>query len=150
VIAARYCPLSDRLAHNCQNVRAHVSKDCSKRHPVLDASVAAFAPVSAASRCPWGEKALTRYLGADRESWRGYDAAELARAKRYAGTLLVDQGSADPFLDQQLKPGLLREACRASGTPLELRMHHSYDHGYYFIATFMADHLRHHARLLCR
>ncbi len=150
VIAARFGPLSGRQGIFGHSMGGHGALVCALRHPELYASVSAFAPVSAASRCPWGEKALTRYLGADRESWRSYDAAELARAKRYAGTLLVDQGSADPFLDQQLKPGLLREACRASGTPLELRMHDSYDHGYYFIATFMADHLRHHARLLCR
>lgn len=111
--------------------------------------MSAFAPVAAASRCPWGEKALTGYLGADRASWRSYDAAELARSARYRGTLLVDQGSADKFLAEQLKPELLREACRASGTPLELRFHDAYDHGYYFIATFVADHLRHHARILC-
>jgi S-formylglutathione hydrolase len=111
-------------------------------------SVSAFAPVAAASRCPWGEKALTGFLGPDRARWREYDAAELAAASRYDRPILIDQGLADRFLDEQLKPHLFAEACRVSATPLELRCHEGYDHSYYFVSTFVEDHLRHHARAL--
>ena len=148
VVAAHFGPLSGRQGIFGHSMGGHGALVCALRNPGRYASVSALAPVSAASRCPWGEKALARYLGADRESWRAYDAAELARAKRYGGMLLVDQGRADKFLEEQLKPELLREACAASGTALELRLHDSYDHGYYFIGTFVEDHLRHHARLL--
>ncbi len=111
--------------------------------------MSALAPIASASRCPWGEKALTGYLGLDRASWQIYDACALARAARFEGTILVDQGRADKFLEEQLKPELLVEACRASGTALQVRLHDGHDHGYYFVSTFMEDHLRHHARLLC-
>jgi S-formylglutathione hydrolase len=127
----------------------HGALVCALHEPQRYASVSAFAPIASTTRSPWGEKALTRYLGSDRASWSRYDAAELARSTRYSGKILVDQGRGDKFLAEQLKPELLREACRSSGTPLELRMHDGYDHSYYFIATFVEDHLRHHARILC-
>jgi S-formylglutathione hydrolase len=99
-------------------------------------------------RCPWGEKALSGYLGADRETWRAYDATELAARADWRTEVLVDQGTADDFLDEQLKPQLLQEAFRAAGIPLTLRYQAGYDHSYYFMASFMAGHIDHHARLL--
>lgn len=118
------------------------------RNPERYRSVSAFAPVAAASQCPWGEKALTGFLGPDRARWRKYDAAALVAARRYDCPILIDQGRADKFLDEQLKPHLFADACRASATPLELRFHEGYDHSYYFVSTFVEDHLRHHARAL--
>jgi S-formylglutathione hydrolase len=114
-------------------------------------SISAFAPISAPMQCPWGQKAFTGYLGADRERWRQYDACELIRALPTVSgrpPLLVDQGLADQFLEQQLMPERLEQACKDTGYPLTLRRQPGYDHGYYFISTFIEDHLRHHARAL--
>jgi S-formylglutathione hydrolase len=99
-------------------------------------------------RCPWGEKALGGYLGPDREAWRAYDATELAAASGWRSPVLVDQGTGDEFLDEQLQPQLLEEAFAKAGIPLTLRLQDGYDHSYYFMASFMADHIAHHARLL--
>jgi S-formylglutathione hydrolase len=120
------------------------------RHPDRYRSVSAFAPIVAPSRVPWGEKAFSRYLGDDRAAWAEYDACELVRRRRFDGTLLVDQGTSDQFLERELKPQLLAKACAESGQPLELRMYEGYDHSYWFIATYIEDHLRHHARALGR
>ena len=112
-------------------------------------SVSAFSPISSPMRCPWGEKALTGYLGPDRAAWREYDASALLEDRGWRGpALLVDQGTADQFLESQLKPELLREACRRSGVRLDLRLQEGYDHSYFFISTFIEDHLRFHARNL--
>ncbi|MGD8862237.1 MAG: S-formylglutathione hydrolase [Myxococcales bacterium] len=113
-------------------------------------SVSAFAPVVAPTRCPWGEKAFSNYLGDDRELWTEHDACELVSQRRFDGKILIDQGLADGFLEEQLKPELFELACAAAGQPLELRRHEGYDHSYYFIATFMGDHFAHHARALAR
>ena len=110
-------------------------------------SVSAFAPISSAMRSAWGEKALGGYLGPDRAAWRRYDATALMEDGARLGELLVDQGEADPFLDQ-LRPDLLEAACAAAGVPLTLRRRPGYDHSYYFIASFMADHLAWHAQRL--
>jgi len=119
------------------------------RNPEKYRSVSAFAPISSATRCPWGEKALSAYLGEDREAWRDYDASLLLESRGWKGpTILVDQGTKDPFLENQLKPELLIEASRHSHVGLDLRMQEGYDHSYYFIATFVADHLRFHAHAL--
>ncbi len=111
-------------------------------------SVSAFAPICAPMQCPWGEKAFSRYLGDDRAQWAEYDASALIRAGNRVGPILVDQGSDDPFLDEQLHPHLLTAACQESGQVLNLRMQVGYDHSYYFIQTFMAEHIAHHARAL--
>jgi S-formylglutathione hydrolase len=111
-------------------------------------SVSAFAPIVAPTEVPWGKKAFTGYLGENREAWRDYDACELVRRRQHPTTLLVDQGTSDRFLDEQLKPELFEAACGQAGQALELRMQPGYDHSYYFIATFIEDHLRHHARHL--
>jgi S-formylglutathione hydrolase len=121
------------------------------KHPDRFRSISAFAPISAPMHCPWGQKAFTGYLGPDRERWRQYDACELVRSLSTVSgraPLLVDQGLADPFLERELQPQRLEQACEDAGYPLTLRRQPGYDHGYYFISTFMEDHLRHHARAL--
>ena len=107
-----------------------------------------FSPIVAPSRVPWGEKAFTAYLGDDRDTWKAWDACELVRDAGQRVELLVDQGDADEFLEEQLRPELLREACGAAGHPLRLRMQPGYDHSYYFIASFIGEHLAHHSRAL--
>ena len=118
------------------------------RNPERYRCVSAFAPISNPMCCPWGEKALGHYLGADREAWRRYDACELLAESDWRRPILVDQGGADGFLGVQLKPERLREACASAGVPLELRLQPGYDHSYYFIASFVGDHVAHHARAL--
>jgi S-formylglutathione hydrolase len=110
-------------------------------------SISAFSPISAASLSAWGEQALSAYLGDDRERWLQYDAAAVIRGQPSDHRLLVDQGAADPFLDQ-LRPGDLKAACEASGQALEYREHEGYDHGYFFVSTFIGEHLRFHAEAL--
>ena len=111
-------------------------------------AASAFAPIVAPSQVPWGQKALAGYLGADQAAWRRHDAVALIEDGARIDALLVDQGNADPFLAEQLRPELLAEACRAAGIDLTLRMQPGYDHSYYFISTFMEDHLRWHAARL--
>lgn len=118
------------------------------RNPELFRSVSAFAPICAPSRIAWGQKAFDGYLGQDRELWTRYDAAALAGTTDWDRPVLVDQGLADDFLETQLRPDLLEEACGAAGIPLTVRRHEGYDHSYYFISSFMADHIAHHARAL--
>src|SRR3546814_1118783 len=116
------------------------------KNPGRFKSVSAFAPISAPMRCPWGEKALGGYIGPDQAKWREYDSTALIEDGRRVDELLVDQGTADNFLQSQLKPELLKAACDDAGIPLTLRMQDGYDHSYYFIATFMEDHIRWHRR----
>lgn len=118
------------------------------RHRDRYASVSAFAPIVTPSRVPWGEKAFSRYLGADRAAWAEHDAAELVGRGPLPHELLIDQGLADRFLDKELQPDVFEAACQRAGQRLRLRRHDDYDHSYYFIATFMEDHLRHHAKAL--
>ncbi|HVT32274.1 MAG TPA: S-formylglutathione hydrolase [Rhodanobacteraceae bacterium] len=127
----------------------HGALTIALRNPGRYKSVSAFAPIVAPSEVPWGQKALPRYLGDDRKTWRPYDACALIEdGKRFPGTILVDQGYADKFLDMQLQHWRLDAACRKAGQPLTLRVHAGYDHSYYFIQTFVEDHLRHHAAAL--
>jgi S-formylglutathione hydrolase len=126
----------------------HGALTIALRNPGSYRSCSAFAPIVAPSQVPWGEKALGGYLGADRVAWRSHDAVALIEDGARVPDLLVDQGEADSFLAEQLRPQLLQEACRAAGIPLTLRMHQGYDHSYYFISTFMADHLAWHAERL--
>jgi S-formylglutathione hydrolase len=118
------------------------------RRPDRFKSCSAFAPISAPTRCPWGRKAFAGYLGADETAWAAYDASALMRARPFAGEILVDQGLADKFLIEQLMPERLEEAAAAGGQKLRLRRHAGYDHGYFFIQSFVAEHLAHHARAL--
>jgi len=127
----------------------HGALTLALRHPGRYASVSAFAPIVAPSQVPWGEKAFGGYLGPDRARWAEHDTvALLAAGRRFPGELLVDQGESDKFLDTQLRPELLEAACAAAGQPLRLRRHAGYDHGYFFVQSFIEDHLRHHARAL--
>lgn len=127
----------------------HGALTIALKNPSRYKSVSAFSPVVSPSRSPWGEKALSGYLGPDREKWREYDATSLIEDRGWKGpTLLVDQGTQDQFLENQLKPELLIEVCKRLGIPLDLRMQHGYDHSYYFISSFMEDHLRFHAKNL--
>lgn len=118
------------------------------KNPEQYKSVSAFAPICSPLRCPWGEKALTGYLGENRETWKDYDATELCKSTNWRQPVLVDQGTGDDFLEEQLKPALLSEACSAAAIPLTLRMQEGYDHSYYFMASFIGDHIAHHATIL--
>jgi S-formylglutathione hydrolase len=111
-------------------------------------SVSAFSPIVSPLHCPWGEKALSGYLGEDRADWRSYDACALIDDGARVAEILVDQGDADAFLADQLRPELLADACHRAGIDLTLRMQPGYDHSYYFISTFMADHIAWHAARL--
>jgi S-formylglutathione hydrolase len=127
----------------------HGALICALRQPGRYRSVSAFAPIGAPIRSPWGQKAFSGYLGPNQETWREWDASELVRMlKEPLPPLLVDQGTKDKFLADQLHPEWLQEACAAARQPLTLRMQEGYDHGYYFVSTFMEDHLRHHAKAL--
>jgi S-formylglutathione hydrolase len=129
----------------------HGALTLALRHPALYRSVSAFAPISSPTRCPWGEKALGSYLGADRRLWEAHDASLLIAGGAARGRfdeILVDQGTADSFLTTQLKPELLETACTTAGQKLRLRRQDGYDHSYYFISTFIADHLAWHAERL--
>ena len=126
----------------------HGALTLALRHPGLYASVSAFAPICAPAQCAWGEKAFAAYLGNDRAAWAAHDACALIANGGRLPHILVDQGSADQFLENQLKPQLLKAACAKAGLPLTLRMQEGYDHSYYFIASFIAEHLRHHAHAL--
>jgi S-formylglutathione hydrolase len=121
------------------------------RNPELYKSVSAFAPIAAPKQCPWGQKAFTGYLGADRSQWDRYDATELVTQVKDASRrppILIDQGAADQYLQEQLHPDRFEAACRNVGYPVTVRYQEGYDHGYYFISTFMEEHLRYHAQAL--
>ncbi|PKO42635.1 MAG: S-formylglutathione hydrolase [Betaproteobacteria bacterium HGW-Betaproteobacteria-3] len=140
-----------RLGIFGHSMGGHGALTLALRHPGMFKSVSAFAPICAPSECPWGHKAFTGYLGPDRAEWLQHDASALMRgqaAAPYPQGILVDQGLADSFLEVQLLPHRLEAACAAIGQPLTLRRHAGYDHGYYFISTFMADHMAHHHRQL--
>lgn len=126
----------------------HGALTMALREPSRFASVSAFAPIVSPMNCPWGEKALTGYLGPNRAQWRKYDACALIEDGARLPGLLIDQGTSDGFLESQLKPHLLEAACAAAKMPLTLRRQEGYDHSYFFIATFIADHLRWHAERL--
>ncbi len=129
----------------------HGALTLALRHPGRFASLSAFAPIAAPMQCPWGQKAFTGYLGDDRAAWAAHDASALMQAQAsvpYPQGILIDQGLADKFLAEQLHPEAFEAACAAAGQPLTIRRHAGYDHGYYFIASFVDDHLRHHAAQL--
>ena len=129
----------------------HGALTLALRHPDLFRSVSAFAPISSPTRCPWGEKAFSAYLGDDRAAWAAHDAARLIEGGAARGVyddILVDQGDADPFLHDQLKPELLQAAADIAGQPLTLRMQPGYDHSYFFMASFIGEHIAFHAARL--
>ncbi len=151
LIAAEF-PVADmtRQGITGHSMGGHGALTIGLRNPERFKSISAFAPIVAPSHVPWGEKALGGYLGDDRAVWRLHDACAMIEDGARLPELLVDQGDADQFLVEQLKPELLEAACRDSGIDLTLRMQPGYDHSYYFIATFMADHIAWHAERLKR
>jgi S-formylglutathione hydrolase len=148
LIAANFPADMDRQGITGHSMGGHGALTLALRHPGRYRSVSAFAPIVAPSRVPWGEKGLAGYLGSDRAAWRAHDAVALIEDGARVDSLLVDQGEADSFLAEQLRPELLEAACDAAGIPLTLRLQPGYDHSYYFISTFMHDHLRWHAQRL--
>ena len=148
---AQELPLDgQRIGITGHSMGGHGALTIALRNPGRFASVSAFSPIVSPLSCPWGEKALTGYLGPDRAAWAQYDACELIKDSRFHGEILIDQGLADKFLDEQLKPELFEAACKASGHHLKLRQHAEYDHSYWFIQTFIEQHLRFHAEVLTR
>jgi S-formylglutathione hydrolase len=148
LVADRFPAEPSRQGIFGHSMGGHGALVCALRNPGLYQSLSAFAPICAPMRCPWGRKAFKGYLGEDQEAWRQYDASELVKKAPFPRTILVDQGLADKFLADQLCPEALEAACREAGQRLTLRRQEGYDHGYFFIATFMEDHLRHHAAQL--
>ena len=141
-------PASDARGISGHSMGGHGALSIALKNPGRYRSVSAFSPIVAPTQVPWGEKVFSNYLGENREAWKQYDSVELVASAGEKLLLLVDQGDADEFLDGQLKPQLLQAACEAAGHPLILRMQPGYDHSYYFIASFIGDHLRHHAQAL--
>ena len=143
-------PMADmtRQGITGHSMGGHGALTIALRNPGRFRSVSAFAPIVAPTRVPWGEKAFTGYLGADRAEWQPYDACALIAGGARLPGLLIDQGDADPFLAEQLRPDLLQAVCEDAGQPLTLRMQPGYDHSYYFVSTFMADHVAWHAERL--
>ncbi|MFC5740651.1 S-formylglutathione hydrolase [Dyella tabacisoli] len=148
LIAAHFPVDASRSGIFGHSMGGHGALTVALKHPRQYRSVSAFAPIVASSQVPWGRKAFPRYLGTDENAWAAYDACELVRQQTLPGTILIDQGEADQFLEAQLKPELFDQACAEAGQSLLLRRHVGYDHGYYFIASFIDDHLRHHAKAL--
>ena len=146
LVASRFPVRDDATGVFGHSMGGHGALTIALKNPDAYRTVSAFAPICAPSQCPWGEKAFSGYLGDDQAAWAEYDAAALVRSGAKCAPILVDQGEDDQFLDAQLHPHLLEEACSQAGQPLELRRHWGYDHSYYFIQTFIADHLEHHAR----
>ena len=148
LLRAKFPAQVDRLGVCGHSMGGHGALTLALRHPALFTSVSAFAPICAASRVPWGEKAFRRFLGEDRAAWTAHDATALIEAGARLPPLLVDQGLADKFLQEQLQPERLEAACAHAGQPLTLRRHAGYDHGYWFIQSFVAEHVAHHAAAL--
>ena len=141
-------PVSDKRSISGHSMGGHGALICALKNPGRYQSVSAFAPISSPLQCPWGHKALGNYLGPDREAWKAWDSCELIGRAEERLPLLVDQGEDDNFLVEQLKPELLEAVCSQHGHPLTLRRQPGYDHSYYFIASFLPDHMRHHAAAL--
>ena len=148
LIAAEFPADMTRQGITGHSMGGHGALTISLRNPGRFRSVSAFAPIVSPLNCPWGEKALSGYIGPDKADWRQYDACALIEEGARLPDLLVDQGEADDFLHEQLKPGLLVLACKKAGIPATIRMQPGYDHSYYFISSFMADHVAWHAERL--
>ncbi|MEO7338397.1 MAG: S-formylglutathione hydrolase [Caldimonas sp.] len=150
LVLEHFAAREDRVGVFGHSMGGHGALTLALGNPGLFQSVSAFAPIAAPMQCPWGVKAFTGYLGDDRKAWARHDATELVKAGARAPTLLIDQGLSDKFLADQLNPDLFEAACVSGGQPVTLRRHEGYDHGYFFISTFMADHIAHHALSLGR
>lgn len=150
LVASRFPVLDDATGICGHSMGGHGALVIALRNRDAYRTLSAFAPICAPMQCPWGEKAFASYLGDDLSARERYDAVSLvSQGARFEGTILVDQGEDDPFLKSQLHPHLLQEACEKAGLDLQLRRHPGYDHGYYFIQSFIGHHLEHHARGLC-
>ncbi|MDP2215588.1 S-formylglutathione hydrolase [Phenylobacterium sp.] len=150
-VVAEFPIAREKIGVSGHSMGGHGALTLALRHPDIFRSVSAFAPICSPTRCPWGEKAFTAYLGEDRAAWADHDAAKLIEAGAAQGRfddILVDQGLADNFLAEQLKPELLEAACAAAGQSLTLRRQAGYDHSYFFMASFIADHVAFHAEKL--
>ncbi len=141
-------PASDVRAISGHSMGGHGALTIALKNPGRYRSVSAFSPIVAPSQVPWGQKAFAAYLGDDRAAWKAHDATELVAQAQEKLPLLVDQGGADEFLENQLRPQLLQAACDAAGHPLQLRMQPGYDHSYYFISSFIGEHIAHHAKAM--
>ena len=150
LVATEFPADSDRQGITGHSMGGHGALTVALNFPERFRSVSAFAPIVAPGQVPWGRKALTGYLGNDPAAWRIHDAVALIEEGARLPELLVDVGDADPFIEKELRPGLLEQACASAGIPLTLRVQPGYDHSYYFISTFMADHLAWHAERLER
>ena len=150
LVAEHFPADMERQGITGHSMGGHGALTVALRHAGRFRSVSAFAPIVAPSQVPWGDKALSNYLGPDKAAWRAHDAVALIDEGARVDEILVDIGDADPFLERQLRPELLEAACAKAGIPLTLRRQRGYDHSYYFISTFMADHVRWHAERLRR
>lgn len=148
LIAANFPVNADRQGIFGHSMGGHGALVCALRNPEQYRSVSAFAPIVAPISVPWGQKAFNNYLGSNQDGWRSYDASELVLTTQLKHSILIDQGTADTFLEKQLRPQVFEQACAKVGQPLILRMQKGYDHSYYFISTFVEDHIRHHAEIL--
>jgi S-formylglutathione hydrolase len=144
----QHFPVTNKRSISGHSMGGHGALTVALKNPGRYCSVSAFSPIVAPSRVPWGEKAFSTYLGSDRETWRAYDTTELVKMANEKIPLLIEQGDADEFLQTQLKPELLKEAANAVGYPLEVRMRAGYDHSYYFVASFIGEHVAYHAEAL--
>jgi S-formylglutathione hydrolase len=148
LVAAEFPADMERQGITGHSMGGHGALTVALRHPGRFRSVSAFAPIVAPGQVPWGQKALAGYLGEDRAAWRKHDSVALIEDGARVDEILVDVGEADPFIEKELKPELLEQSCKAAGIPVTLRRHAGYDHSYYFISTFMADHIAWHAERL--
>jgi S-formylglutathione hydrolase len=150
IIGANFSVLPNKQGIFGHSMGGHGALICALKNPDKYLSVSAFAPIAAPTRCPWGEKAFTAYLGKDKNQWRAYDASELVKQNQLGYPILIDQGTADPFYrQQQLLPEVFELACQQVGQPLQLRFQAGYDHSYFAIASFIEEHIRYHATYLC-
>ena len=148
ILAEHFLADASRMGISGHSMGGHGALTLALKHPELFRSASAFAPIVAPSKVPWGQKAFSKYLRNESE-WANYDACELVKNSVFNGEILIDQGLDDKFLGEQLKPELFEAACKASGHKLTLRQHAEYDHSYWFIQTFIEQHLRFHAQILC-
>ena len=148
LIAENFSIKGDRQGIFGHSMGGHGALVCALRNSDRYRSVSAFAPIVVPMQCPWGQKAFSHYLGQNSELWKAYDASELIQTQPFPSPILIDQGTADTFLEKQLMPQVFEQACDRVGQALNLRMQEGYDHSYYFISTFIEDHIRHHAEQL--
>ncbi len=148
IVASNFAADISRSGICGHSMGGHGALTLALTHPDRFRSVSAFSPIVSPSSVPWGIKAFTRYLGSDRAHWADYDACTLVKRQRHPGTILIDQGMSDKYLETQLQPERFEQACAAAGQSLMLRRHAGYDHYYWFVQTFIDDHVRHHHRVL--